>query len=208
MEYLRANKTAIGDIGHLIVQQKALKTLKLSNVETRDPNWKWNELLDNLTMLSEWSMDRSTVTSPLFDNSEPFEPNDHLIAFSVTNSDLKSIKDDIMIGLNQLKVITLTNNCIVTLSRRWFAPNLTKLWSLDLSFNSIQSIPKDFFEGMTALKKLRFDNNSLKTLKYVWFAPIWDGLHEFWIDGESDRHFCSKALTGNSIESSDAYNRN
>ena len=190
------------DVRDLINEQKSLKRLKFNRMDMID--WKWDQLFGNLSKLREFSMQTSTISSPLFRHSDPFTTNDNLISFSVTNCAISSIEENVMSQWTQLKMISLANNCIKDLNRKWLAPNLKKLWSLDLSFNSIDYIPKDFFIGMTALRKLRLDNNSLKTLKKLWFEPIWAGLHEFWIDGEphsclqlfANRKFQSNACSG------------
>jgi Leucine-rich repeat (LRR) protein len=94
-------------------------------------------------------------------------------------------------------MVSLAKNSIKALKRGWFAEDLPKLWSLDLSHNKISEMESDFFNGMPALRRLRLDNNELKEIYLVYFLVSDRNLNEFSIESKSsiilifnDSYFC------------------
>ncbi len=122
---------------------------------------------------------------------------DSLISLSLINCKIENISINQFSHWSLLRMVSLAKNSIKALKRGWFAEDLPKLWSLDLSHNKISEMESDFFNGMPALRRLRLDNNELKEIYLVYFLVSDRNLNEFSIESKSsiilifnDSYFC------------------
>ncbi len=120
-----------------------------------------------------------------------------MISLSLINCQIENICINQFNHWPQLRMVSLAKNSIKVLKRGWFAEDLPKLWSLDLSHNKISEIESDFFNGMPKLRRLRLDNNQLKHIYLVYFLVSDRNLNEFSIESKSsislifsDSYFC------------------
>ena len=108
----------------------------------------------------------------------------NLLSILIQNTALESIQDNTFSGMSDLHMLNLTSNKIKTISKHAFAGlhnltsldlshnqiermmdvlnDLTRLQSLDLSYNNINVIQTKTFKDQSALNKLNLNNNRLQ----------------------------------------------
>lgn len=105
-------------------------------------------------------------------NPSPFRPLINLTLLDLSNNNIASIGEDLLNGLENLKVLKIQHN---NLARIWkssnpggpvlFLKSLRSLTVLDMDSTGLDEIPRESFRGLTNLRELSFSGNILNYLE-------------------------------------------
>lgn len=121
-----------------------------------------------------------SLTSTSLDlDLSPFRPLSNLTYLDLSNNNVANIREDVLHGLVNLKVLKLQHN---NLARVWKSANLggpvlfltgaPNLVSLEMDYNGLDEIPLEAMRGLNNLRELSLGNNLLDSLKDSAFVDL------------------------------------
>nr|QMO95000.1 Toll-like receptor 3 [Pampus argenteus] len=126
----------------------------------------------NVPSLRVLTLGKSLTVTALNLNPSPFRPLTNLTFLDLSNNNIANIRENLLDGLVNLKVLKLQHN---NFARLWKSANLggpvlflkgaQNLLSLQMDSNGLDEIPKEALRGLNNLHELSLANNLLNSLK-------------------------------------------
>lgn len=134
----------------------------------------------NVPNLRVLMLGKSLTSTALDLERSPFRPLSNLTFLDLSNNNIANIREDMLEGLVNLKVLKLQHN---NLARLWKSANLggpvlflkgiPSLLTLEMDYNGLDEIPLEALRGLSNLHELSLANNLLNSLK----DSVFDDLH-------------------------------